>query len=143
MATLDITKHAYNETALRGRWIELSRGGEILIARWNNPEFRKLQTKLYQDYRKPGQGPRIKGNHIPGAVQEKISFELVVKTIVLDWRNISSGADAFPCTDENKRFLLGNEQYRWIFDEITGAAMDDDAYLQELAEEDQGNSEAA
>lgn len=136
---LDIAKHGYSESALKGRWIDLSEGGKILVARWNNPQFRQLQTKLYQVYRRPGQGPRIKGNNIPGEVQEKITFELVVKTIVLDWAELTSGETAFPCTEENKRLLLGDEKYRWIFDEITTAAMDEESYRQETIEEDLGN----
>ena len=29
-----------------GRWVMLSEGGEVLVARWDNPAFRSLQTKL-------------------------------------------------------------------------------------------------
>lgn len=142
-AALDLSKHQFAETASKGRWIELSEGGEVLVARWNNPQFRQLQTKLYQEYRRPGQGPRIKGNTIPGEVQEKITFELVVKTIVMDWRGFMNGAEELECEDKTKRTVLGNEQYRWIFDEITAAAMDEEAYRQGALEDDLGNSQAA
>ena len=141
MAVLDISKVAFNEAALKnGRWVDLSEGGEVCIARWNNAKFRALQTKLYQEYRRPRHGgPRIKGNNIPGEVQEEITFELVVKTILLDWRGFANGSTEFPCTEENKRALLGQEKYRWIFDEIVQASMDEEAYRQEAIEDDVGN----
>lgn len=139
-AVLDLSKHRFSESSLKGRWIELSEGGEVLIARWNNPDFRKLQTKLYQDYRNPRLGgKRIKGNKIPGEVQEEITFELVINTIVQDWRGFMNGAEPLECNLANKKALLGNEQYRWIFDEITAAAMDEESYRQEALEEDLGN----
>ena len=141
---LDIQKHAFKESSNKGRWVELSEGGEVLVARWNNPEFRKLQTKLYQDYRNPrANGPRIKGNKIPPQVQEEITQKLVEKTILMDWRGFSSGTEEFAFTPENKKLILTDERFRWIFDEIVAAAMDEEAYRNEGIEEDLGNSEAA
>lgn len=144
MAVLDITKHVFTETSQKGRWVELSEGGEVLVARWNNPQFRKLQTKLYQDFRRPrANGPHIKNNKIPSEVQEEITFELVMKTVLVDWRGFAEGDKDFPCNEANKRLILGNENYRWIFDEIVQAAMDEESYRQANIEEDLGNSEAA
>mgnify|MGYP004446937645 CR=1 FL=1 len=121
-----------------GRWVMLSEGGEVLVARWDNPAFRSLQTKLQQEYRRPAPGRKhIKGRTVPPEIAEEMNYRLVLDTILLDWRDIeeSPGA-AFPYSKGNAKDLLGKEEYRWIFDEIVNAALDESSYRAEELEED-------
>lgn len=141
MAGLDLAKAAFNiEAVSKGRWVPIGRGGEeaeFCIARWNNPEYRALETQLYQKARRER---RIKDNNLPADVMEEITLKLVVLTILKDWRGLNSNGVALPCTKENKFAVLGNESYRWILEDIIAAAREEEAYQQEAKEEDLGNS---
>lgn len=131
------------QISAKGRWVMLTgstdgdgddgQGGEVLVARWDNPAFRALQMKLQQEYRRPQAGRKhIKGRHIPPEIAEEINFRLVSETILLGWRDIDEEpGKPLEYSKENARALLRDESLRWIFDEIVSAAMDEAAYREE------------
>lgn len=141
MAGLDLQKAGFDvEAVSKGRWVPIGRGdgeAEFCIARWNNPEYRALETQLYQKARRARE---IRDNFVPPKVQDKITLELVVNTILKDWRGLNNNGVDLPCTKENKIAVLGNEEYRWILDDVISAAREEEAYHQEVKEEDLGNS---
>jgi hypothetical protein len=116
----------------------LSEGGEVLVAKWDNPRFRARQMELQQEYRRPAPGRKhIKGRNIPPEIAEEINMKLVLDTILLDWRDFVDGTEEVPYSRDAAKALLAQEDFRWILDEITTAAMDEDGYRK--AQEDAEN----
>ena len=111
------------------------------IHKWNNPAMRRLQTQLYQEYRRlrPGK-KRIVGSNVPPEVIEEVQLEVVVETILAEWYDFKNGREEFPYSKENARALLSNEDYRWILDEIVEASQEEELWLEERKVVDLGNS---
>lgn len=127
--------------AAQGIRVPLSRGGEVRLYKWNNPAMRRLQTQLYQEYRRlrPGK-KRIVGSNVPPEVIEEVQLEVVVETILAEWYDFKNGREEFPYSKENARALLSNEDYRWILDEIVEASQAEELWQEEQKAADLGNS---
>jgi hypothetical protein len=93
MSNLSLTKlkSAYGTDLTKeteGVWFKSSfmPGLEFLIARNGNPAHEKLVRKLYKPYAKTLRA----GRDLPEDVTEEISNELLVETILMDWRGMPS-----------------------------------------------------
>lgn len=124
-----------------GVWVPLSMGGQVKVARWRNAKARALMTRLLQEYRRARPGrPRIVNNYIPPEVTEEVQLEVVVSCILLDWREFMDGEEEFPYSPEHARWLLSQERFRPVYDEIIEASQDEELFRMEALEEDKKNS---
>jgi hypothetical protein len=145
VAVLNLKSSARNaELMKKGRWVDLSEGGEVLVASTGTVNFRTFYNKIQEEYRRPDKGKlRIRGTKIPPETSEILMFETVINTVLLDWRGFENDGEVIPCTLENKRTILNDDQYRWIYNEVVQIATDEDAYRKEALEDDAGNLETA
>jgi hypothetical protein len=118
---------------VEGNWFPLTmiEGCEVKVARAGNPNYMKLMRKLYKRFTKQLR----RGKDVPQEAEEKINMELLVNTILLDWKGMpgEKGKDV-PFSIEMAKLLLGDPELKELKDEIVSYSEDFEAYKAEEEE---------
>jgi hypothetical protein len=110
-----------------GVWHEI-RGGQFLLKRINNPEWRK---RVFRQARQ-ARGRRRSDE------QDDMTIDLLVNTVILDWKDVEEKGQPLEFSKvECKNILI---KYPDLMDEIVDRASDIEAYQKELDEEIEKNS---
>ena len=114
----------------RGVWHAI-RGGQFLLRRINNPEWRKRVFKQARQSR----GRRRSEE------QDDLTIDLLVNTVILDWKEIEERGEPLPFSKiECKNILI---KFPDLMDEIVERASDIEAYQADIDEEIEKNSETS
>lgn len=123
---MEITKYEVNKTTLEeGTWLTFDKASFLLAS----SRGKRFQNFIARKSRKLGKA-EIAAN--PGIFIE-ITNEALAEVVLLDWKNVTSGGTAVPCTPENKRALIGLPEFR---DWLTEASADMDNFRAEAIAQD-------
>lgn len=115
-----------------GVWVEIGEDAEILVARAGNKKYGKMIAKEYEKHKKLLD---LK-NDASEAKSEEIMIEVLAKTILLGWKNISFKGEDLPYSLENAKMLLAVKDFRKL---VAGYADDTEQYKAQVEEEVAGN----
>lgn len=93
-----------------GIWLplEVGRDGEVLLARIQNVNWRRLARKLPKQIRK-----QMNDDLLPEGTMDEITAELMSKTIVLGWRGLTiNGAEVEYSQERCMEILLKYPDFR-------------------------------
>jgi hypothetical protein len=124
---MDIGRYFTDRDAVEnGRWFPLDADTEIKVARWANSRFTVLEARLKS--RLVG----LPAREIPGRQADEIAVELIVETIILDWRGkfILDGAP-LPYSKANARKVLFGSA--WFRNKVAFLAMDESGFFRQDA----------
>lgn len=107
---LDIfQKYATDESLENnGTWREIGGGTELLVARTGNRAYARLLAKLYEQNRQV----LDVGDEVADAKSDDIMIEVIAKTILLDWKDLSYKGKDLGYTVENAKMLLKHKDFR-------------------------------
>lgn len=115
-----------------GVWQSLGEGGEVLIARWNNPRCSRLFSKLIKPFRR-----QIDAGTMDPKKSEEILARVMAETILLDWRGFFDGNDPLEYSTETAFELLKDvHDFREL---IKSLSEDAEAYRERELEDAEGN----
>lgn len=101
-----------------GAWDEITMDGqtlEVKIARKNNPQYKKmLRSMMTRNKRK-----LERENEASVELFEKIIIDVMSKTILLGWKELSVGGEDFPYSAQNAKIVLANEDFRKEIDVLS------------------------
>lgn len=132
---LDLSKE-YNtdeKKELEGVWEPVGGDAELLIAAWNNPAFDKLFSNQPRQVRR-----RIDRGKMSDEEDRKIMIQIVVDTILLDWKNLTDGGKTVKYTRDNAVSMM--TKYPKFYREIVVLANDESRYQHDDEEENEKNS---
>jgi len=119
---------------IEGVWVKsaLIDGLEFKMAKSGNPAYEKLARKLYKPYSKQLR----RGMEISDAVTQDISNQLIVETLLMDWKGMpSSVAGEFvPFSKAEAKVLLEDKELKEFKSELLEFADDNQKFS--LAEEE-------
>lgn len=121
------------EAASKGVWISVGDDAELLIARWDNPEFAKMVRKRVKKY------SRLSGDITESKEADRELADLLSKTVLLNWRNLTLGGVPFPYTQENAYKLLFEPEYVEFRDLVVRLSQDASNFRTASVEEAAGN----
>lgn len=106
---MDINSYAVDiEKEQNGSWIEIDDDGtELLIARMNNPAYKREIERLKAPYRK-----QIRKDELSEEKSAEILAKAMAKTILLGWRGLTINGQEHPYTYENALHLLTDPKYK-------------------------------
>lgn len=81
---------------LNGVWVPLGDSAELLIARLNNPEYRKSFESHITRYKSA-----VEKGTLDEETAKTILIEVMAKTILLDWKGLTWNEEEFPYSYEN------------------------------------------
>jgi hypothetical protein len=114
----------------QGVWHTI-RGGQFLLRRINNPEWRARVFKQARQARQ-GRGRRRSEE------QDDLTIDLLVNTVIRDWKDITEKGEPLPFSKvECKNILI---KFPDLMDDIVERASDIEAYQADLDEEIEKNS---
>ena len=138
MSSLSLTKlkSAYGTDLTKeveGVWFKSSfiPGLEFLIARNGNPVHEKLVRKLYKPYSKTLRA----GRDLPDDVSDEISNELIVESLLLDWKGMPGDDGEIPYSKEVAYQIIQDKSLKEFKDEINEFSNDFAKYKLEEQEE--------
>ena len=139
MSNLSLTKlkSAYGTDLTKetkGVWFKSSflPGLEFLIARNGNPAHEKLVRKLYKPYTKTLRA----GRDLPEDVTDEISNELIVETLLLDWKGMpGDDGEDLPYTKAVAYQIMQDRSLKELKDEVLEFSNDFARYQIEEREE--------
>ena len=116
-----------------GVWVELGDGGEILVARTNNPAFSRFVRQRLKPY--ANQIPR---KNLDREVQDRITLEGLAKYVLLDWKGIVIDGKTIKYSSEKALELL--KKYPDFQEDVLDAAGSIETFRFVTEEEDRKNS---
>ena len=137
---LTLIKSAYGTDVtaeIEGVWFKSSfiDGFEMKIARAGNKVNEKLMRKLYKPYTKQLRA----GRDLPDDVSDELSNELLVETILINWRGFPSQDGDIPYSKEAAYEILKDNSLKELKKEIEEFSSDFARYQSAEDEELQGN----
>ncbi len=113
---------------VEGKWFPLAMidGVEVKVARGGNPNYKKALRRLYKPFER-----QIRRNKPISPVEEdRIQLELLVGTLLLDWRGMPSEVKGVevPFSKEVARELLGDPELKELKDEVVGFSEEFEAF---------------
>ena len=118
---MDLKKEfAFDETlSVEGVWVSIGDGADLLVARMNNPKYRKHLRRALLPYTRRG-----------GTMSEKQNREVLVDAtancILLDWKGMSEDGKVLKYSvEEAKRLFFDYEDF---FQLVIGLAADNENY---------------
>lgn len=108
---------------------------DLLVARMNNPKFKKFFSKITNPYKK-----QIRRDLLSDEKSEQLYILALANTILLGWRNLVEGEDEVPVqysVAKAVEYLTELPIFREIVVEL---AEDIEAYKEQELEEAEGNS---
>lgn len=119
---------------VEGVWFPLTSipGVDVKVARAGNPRHEKAAQRLMKPYLKS----RRFGKDLPPEVQDRIETDLILDTILIDWRGMpGEGGQEAPYSKELAAVLLRDPEFKIVKEEIGQCAEELDAYKKEEEEE--------
>jgi hypothetical protein len=114
-----------------GAWHPIGGDSELLVARSGNKAYAKLLTALVAEHR-----PILDlKTDVADAKSDEIMSDVLAKTILLGWKNLSYKGQAISYTVDNAKKLLKHGDFRGL---VIRLAEDADAYRAKM-EVEQGN----
>ena len=104
----------------QGEWVDhpFVPGVEVKVRGVGNADFRRLAPKLTRQFT-PAQRDAV----IPAADQDRITVELLVETILIDWRGLEEeDGSPLPYSKERARQILSDPDLRIFRDGVDQAA---------------------
>lgn len=126
------------ELEVEGRWLEDYRGlgFDLLVARWNNPEHRRVLAELAQEAREA----LSVGEEITTERWREITGVAMARTIWVGARHLEDDdGEPLEYTPELGAEYLNSLSFTELREDIAAFAMEDEAYIARAV----GNSEAA
>lgn len=116
---------------VEGVWFPLSMisGVEVKVARDGNPNYKKAMRRLMKPYAKSIH----RGKDLAPEVEERIQIELLIETILLDWKGMpgENGKDV-PYSKDLAKMLLNDPELKEFRDEINELSKEFDAFKKEI-----------
>ena len=143
MSKIDLTKikKAYGtdlNKEVDGVWFKSSMidGLELKIAKSGNPKYSKLARKLYKPYAKQLR----KGLDLPESVTDEISVQLILDSLLLDWKGMpGEDGEEVAYSKAEAKALLDDQELKEFKAEILEFADDNARFQLEIDEEIEGN----
>lgn len=132
---LDLNKE-YNtdyKKELEGVWEPVGGDAELLIAAWGNPAFDKKFSNQPRQVRS-----RINRGKLSDAEDREIMIQIVVDTILLDWKNLTELGKTIKHTRENAVKML--TKYPKFYRDVVTLSTDESRYQSDDEEENEKNS---
>lgn len=107
----------------------------LIIARFNNPKFRKLQAKLMEPY--------IRAEGRKGVTTEQaedILSRCLAKTVLLGWKGLKLNGSDVPYSEEKALEILSDPRFADFKEMVVTQAQIQSNYRLEAMEDDLGNS---
>lgn len=121
------------EKEVKGVWKKLSQDSEVLVARANNPAFRKRFRELSEPY-----DTAIRNKVLDEETSKHLMLQATADTIFLGFKGIKEGGVALEDTVENRyKLLKDHSRFR---DFIAMIAADEENYASQHEEEAVKNS---
>jgi hypothetical protein len=117
---------------IEGVWVDEAEGLRLLIARENNPKYRKLQMSLMR------KNARFLQNNRGEDKIEEIQVGLIAETILLGWENLQEGDGSEIVYSKDKAYEL-LRSYPDFREMVTAHAQNADLFRLEEREEQAGN----
>ena len=117
-----------------GTWIPISEDARVKIARFNNPEHRKVMDEL----RKPYRGLLIGGRDLPEDVTEEIILQSLSRAVLVDWEGFES-EEGEPLPYSSQAAYDALAQYRDFRDMVSAVSMEVSHFREEDATAIAGN----
>lgn len=121
-----------------GVWFPLAmfNGVKVKVARAGNPNYKKVLRKLYKPYTKTMR----KGVDLAPEVEERIQTDLLVDTLLLDWRGMpGENGEEVPFSKDLARELVTDPELKELREEIIGYSEEFEAFQAREDEELEGN----
>lgn len=115
-----------------GVWREIGGGAELLIARLGNRQYGKLLNKVFEANKKV----LDLGDDVADKKSDELMVEVLAKTVLLGWKNVSFKGEVLEYSVEKAKMLLSIKDFRR---QVTQLADEMDAYR---AKEEQEQGEA-
>jgi hypothetical protein len=119
---------------VEGQWFPLSMidGVEVKVARAGNPNYKKALRRLMKPYAKSIH----RGKDLAPEVEERIQTDLLVETILLDWKGMpGENGKTVPYSQDLAKMLLNDPELKELRDEINEFAGEFDSFKQEVEKE--------
>ena len=120
---LDIFSQYATDESLEnnGTWFDIGSGAKLLIARSGNSQFAKALTKAVERSRKV----LDMNDDTAEAKSNEIMVDVMARTILLGWENVSFKGQALEYSADNAKKLLAIKDFRRI---VSNFADDVDAF---------------
>lgn len=119
---------------LEGKWFPLALldGVEVKVARAGNVKYKKALRRLYKPYTKTLR----RGKDLSQEVEERIQTDLIVETLLIDWRGMpgDDGGEA-PFSKEIAKELICDPELKELRDEIISFSEEFEAFQADQDEE--------
>lgn len=120
-----------------GVWVDFGGGVRVKIVRVTSRRSRDVRRKLERQYAK-----KYRNQDIPPEVMETILVEQLAQAIVQDWEGVTDlEGRAMEFNQENARFIF--RKFKDFREDVTSASLMKETFLDEMREEDLGNSETS
>jgi len=116
-----------------GVWVSVGEGGEVKVARTNNPRYKEAFRRKLEKYR-----ASVERGTIDEETAQKVLVEVLAETILLDWKGFKDNGEKVPYSREKAVELLTN--YPDFRDFITANAERMANYKQEQKVDEEKNS---
>lgn len=123
---------------IQGAKVEIDRETSLVVARYNNKEFRKLQAKLMDPYiRTAGQ------DGVTTEQAEEILATCLAETVLLGWEGLKLAGEEVPYSTAKAKELLQDPRFIDFKEIVMIQSQMMENYRLEALEEDLGNSEGS
>lgn len=130
----------------RGTWVPLDPTCRVKVVYTNSPEYLFKQRQAMKPYRTVLAKTRDFDDALPQEQQDKITVDLLVDYVLLDWEGVEYGTNGdgkshmLPYSKENARMVLTEvPAFRQMVEEAAATLSN---FRQKNAEEDEKNSAA-
>lgn len=117
-----------------GAWVPMDSETKLLVARFENPKFRKMRERLST--------PIAKARGRAGLTKEdgkNILNKCMAKHLLLGWQNLCVGGEIIPYSPEKCLALLQDRRLQDFKELVLGISQNLEHYRLESLEEDSGN----
>lgn len=116
-----------------GVWVTMSSGWAGLIRSANNRDARRMRDAHIRKHRRL----YARGASPPPEVVDEELVNLIVSTILMDWKGIEDDHGApIPYSKEVAKEILSNPAYRELLDDVSDAANLQETFRQDAEEAD-------
>ncbi len=109
-----------------GTWIDVDGTTQVLIARMNNPKFKRMFEKLAAPYRSA-----IKRNFTDDDIAEDIMTKVIAKTILLGWKGLTRDGKEVVYSVKEAELILSTPELATFKDLVIESANDEENFRAE------------
>ena len=107
------------EKATKGVWQKLYGDAEFLLAAADNPEAEALRLELMRQFRPA----MVAGGRVANGALLEIECQVLSKTVLLGWKNVTENGEEVEATQENRyKMLRKYDKLRGLVNTAAGAA---------------------